>query len=147
MKLLTLNFLTCAVKTCKTSASSFPLHPRDSELEIVEAEINVQFLQNILPRLMWEELGGLVNELGLPSLPPTAPLPSALVESKLQAPESDTTGLNIEKLEVPSQVARDLHRVLLETCIMSGGLVCGNCGHEYKVLEGVANFLLPAHLV
>ena len=49
--------------------------------------------------------------------------------------------------EKPSQTAKDLHRVLLETCIKEGKLVCGNCGHEYKVMEGVANFLLPGHLV
>lgn len=40
-----------------------------------------------------------------------------------------------------------LHSLLLETQITSGKLVCGNCGHEYKVLEGIPNFLLPAHLV
>ncbi|KAF2474511.1 Trm112p-domain-containing protein [Lindgomyces ingoldianus] len=147
MKLLTLNFLTCAIKTCKTSPSSFPLHPQDSELEIVEADINVLFLRNMLPRLMWNELRLIVNELGLPSLPETAPDASSLLETKLQVPEGDTTGLNIEKIEVPSQVAKDLHRVLLETCIREGKLVCGNCGHEYKVMEGVANFLLPGHLV
>lgn len=49
--------------------------------------------------------------------------------------------------EIPSQTAKDLHRVLLETCVKEGKLVCGNCGHEYAVKEGVANFLLPAHLV
>lgn len=47
----------------------------------------------------------------------------------------------------PSQVLRDLHHVLLETTISSGKLVCGNCGHEYAVKEGIANFLLPSHLV
>lgn len=29
---------------------------------------------------------------------------------------------------------------------MEGKLVCGNCGHEYKIKEGIANFLLPSHL-
>jgi multifunctional methyltransferase subunit TRM112 len=28
-----------------------------------------------------------------------------------------------------------------------GMLVCANCGHEYAVKEGIANFLLPSHLV
>jgi multifunctional methyltransferase subunit TRM112 len=35
----------------------------------------------------------------------------------------------------------------METQISEGKLVCGNCGHEYVVREGVANFLLPNHLV
>ncbi|KAK0304311.1 hypothetical protein LTR01_007412 [Friedmanniomyces endolithicus] len=47
----------------------------------------------------------------------------------------------------PSQIARDLHALLMETCIASGKLVCGNCGHEYAVKEGIANFLLPSHMV
>lgn len=29
---------------------------------------------------------------------------------------------------------------------MEGKLVCGSCGHEYNIKEGIANFLLPNHL-
>lgn len=29
---------------------------------------------------------------------------------------------------------------------MEGKLICGNCGHEYVIKEGIANFLLPSHL-
>lgn len=42
---------------------------------------------------------------------------------------------------------KDLHSLLVETQLMEGKLVCGNCGHEYHVREGIANFLLPSHLV
>lgn len=163
MKLLTLNFLTCAIKTCKTQASSFPLHPKDSELEILEADLNLPFLKNILPRLMWEELRVICKEvflppthpplhqihqtnthqLGLPDLPATAPTPNDLVEGGIQEVAEGAQAPD----EQPSQTAKDLHRVLLETCIQEGKLVCGCCGHEYAVKEGVANFLLPGHLV
>jgi len=68
MKLLTLNFLTCAIKTCKTQPSSFPLHPRDAELEIQEADLNLPFLKNILPRLMWEEIRVIAREVRYNSL-------------------------------------------------------------------------------
>ena len=44
------------------------------------------------------------------------------------------------------QILRDLHRLLLETQVMEGKLVCGNCGYEYMIKEGIANFLLPSHL-
>lgn len=54
MKLLTINFLTCAVKACKSSPLSFPLHFRDAELERQEIEYNPIFLRNILPRLDWD---------------------------------------------------------------------------------------------
>ncbi|MBE7182714.1 MAG: hypothetical protein INR71_16155, partial [Terriglobus roseus] len=46
-----------------------------------------------------------------------------------------------------SETGRRLHRVLMETAVESGKLVCGNCGHEYAVKEGIANFLLPSHMV
>ncbi|PVH95999.1 Trm112p-domain-containing protein [Periconia macrospinosa] len=151
MKLLTLNFLTCAIKTCKTSEASFPLHPRDAELEIVETDLNLPFLKNILPRLMWEEIRTIASELGLPDLPTTAPTREDLVENnaEVQASLQNQTAESAEPAveEIPSQTAKDLHRILLETCIKDGKLVCGNCAHEYKVMEGVANFLLPGHLV
>jgi multifunctional methyltransferase subunit TRM112 len=41
---------------------------------------------------------------------------------------------------------RDLHALLLETEVREGKMVCGNCGHEYRIKEGIANFLLPNHL-
>lgn len=41
---------------------------------------------------------------------------------------------------------RSVHTLLLETEVMEGKMVCGNCGHEYKIKEGIANFLLPNHL-
>lgn len=66
-----------------------------------------------------------LTQLGLPNLPP-------------ETPSADE--LTTEEGE-PSQTVKDLHRLLLETSIASGKLVCGNCGHEYAVKEGIANFL------
>ncbi|GAB7359303.1 hypothetical protein MBLNU230_g5955t1 [Neophaeotheca triangularis] len=131
MKLLTLNFLTCARKACKTNAAAFPLHPKEAELEQVEIELNTPFMTNILPRLDWEAMKGLASELGLPNLPAQVPDPEALTTHDGQ----------------PSQTGKDLHALLVETSIAAGKLVCGNCGHEYAVKEGIANFLLPSHLV
>lgn len=54
MKVITLNLVTCARKACKTSTSSFPLHPRDAELEVVETGMNPQFLANMIRKLEWE---------------------------------------------------------------------------------------------
>lgn len=42
---------------------------------------------------------------------------------------------------------KELHGLLMETQISEGKLVCANCGFEYPVKDGVANFLLPNHLV
>jgi multifunctional methyltransferase subunit TRM112 len=50
-------------------------------------------------------------------------------------------------VEGQDKLWRDLHKLLLETQVVEGKMVCGNCGHEYKIKEGIANFLLPNHLV
>ena len=54
MKILTTSFLTCAVKACKSSPLSFPLHYKDAELEQSDIAYNPQFLINILPRIDWD---------------------------------------------------------------------------------------------
>jgi hypothetical protein len=66
MKLLTLNFLTCARKACKQEPSAFPLHPRDAELERVDQEVNPEFLVNVLPRLDWKAIRSLSEEVMSP---------------------------------------------------------------------------------
>jgi multifunctional methyltransferase subunit TRM112 len=86
-------------------------------------------------------------QLGLPALPEDPPELDTLIEKRITADEADASGMGVKTEETPSQVAKDLHRVLLETCVMEGKLCCGNCGHEYWVKEGIANFLLPGHLV
>lgn len=63
MKILTVNFLTCAVKACKTSSLSFPLHFKDAELEQSDIEYNASFLRNILPRIDWEAFKITANEV------------------------------------------------------------------------------------
>ncbi|KAK3359234.1 Trm112p-domain-containing protein [Lasiosphaeria hispida] len=127
MKVLTLNFLTCAVKMCKASNDSFPLHPKDAELAKDDVEINLQLLVNVLPRIDWTALRTTSTELGFPELPEQPP--------------------TAEDLTSDEKMLQDLHTLLLETQMIEGKLVCGHCGHEYAVREGIANFLLPSHLV
>ncbi|KAL0254756.1 hypothetical protein SLS55_009280 [Diplodia seriata] len=138
MKLLTLNFLTCARKACKSSPAAFPLHPRDAELEVVETDLNPPFIRNILPRLEWDALRTLASELGLHNIPEKAPEVEALGIATADA---------AEEVGEPNQLLKALHNLLLETTIASGKLVCANCEHEYAIKEGIANFLLPSHLV
>jgi multifunctional methyltransferase subunit TRM112 len=56
MKVLTLNFLTCAVKACKSSPNSHPLHPKDAELVQDDIDLNPEMIINVLPRLDWQAL-------------------------------------------------------------------------------------------
>jgi len=161
MKILTLTFLTCARKACKAHPSSFPLHPRNAELEIADVTLNLLFLRNMLPRLEWAALRQVCAELGLQGLADECPAPADLVEggeARGAGEEGDAAEASAaaDVMEVegegdgggrPSKLAVELHRVLMETCVVEGSLVCGNCGHEYAVKEGIANFLLPSHLV
>ncbi|RGP65076.1 hypothetical protein FSPOR_7466 [Fusarium sporotrichioides] len=127
MKVLSLNFLTCAVKACKSSKDSYPLHPKDAELVQDDIELNPDMIINVLPRLDWEALRMTASELGFPQLPEQAP--------------------TAVELKGDDKTLKDLHHLLLETQMSEGKLVCGSCGHEYAVKEGIANFLLPSHLV
>ena len=51
-----------------------------------------------------------------------------------------------ESEDFHARVMRELHTLLLETDVREGKMVCSNCRHEYRINEGVANFLLPSHL-
>ncbi|CCX06968.1 adoMet-dependent tRNA methyltransferase complex subunit Trm112 [Pyronema domesticum] len=124
MKILTTNYITCAVKACKTSSNAFPLQFRDAELVQEELELNEEFIKNILPRIEWPALVQTAASLGFTTLPSTKP-------------EGD----------LDEQMIKDLHTLLVETQVISGKLVCGNCQHEYNIHQGIANFLLPNHLV
>lgn len=63
MKVLTLNFMTCAVKACKGSPASYPLHLKDVELVQDELELNTDMIVNILPRLDWAALKTTLTEV------------------------------------------------------------------------------------
>ncbi|KAI0167235.1 hypothetical protein BJ166DRAFT_519438 [Pestalotiopsis sp. NC0098] len=127
MKVLSLNFLTCAVKACKSSSDSYPLQCQDVELVQDDIEVNPELLFNVLPRIDWAALSKTATELGFPALPAQPP--------------------TVEELQADEKTLKDLHNLLMETQIMEGKLVCRNCQHEYAVREGIANFLLPSHLV
>ena len=66
MKILSLNFLTCAVKACKSTTASFPLHPKDAELVHDDSIApNRELLTNVLPRLDWAALKMTAREVRL----------------------------------------------------------------------------------
>ena len=165
MKLLTVNFLTCAVKACKSSPSSFPLHFKDAVLERTEITFNPLFITNILPRLNWEALKVTVTEVGLAQILPEknpVEVQEAGGDEDGKATRAGEVDMEVDKEEeadvavaagggegtkAREETLKKLHGLLLETGVVEGKLVCGNCGFEYPIKEGVGNFLLPAHLV
>lgn len=97
MKVITANFVTCAVKECKTSAASFPLHFHDAELEMQELDFQPEFIRNVIPRIDWEALRVTANEV--------FSLPAELSHFCLQANQSPSWGF----LAFPSQSRRERH--------------------------------------
>lgn len=68
MRVLNLNFLSCAVKACKATNKAFPLHPKDAELaEDDEVVYKPEILVSILPRLDWEALRTTCTEVSFRS--------------------------------------------------------------------------------
>jgi len=92
MKILTTNYLTCALRACKSHPNSFPLHFRDAELQQDSLPFNAAFITNILPRIDWPALLTTAAELGFTSLPVEKPV------------------------VVDEKAGMELHQILIEVC-------------------------------
>ncbi|KAF3926378.1 hypothetical protein AA313_de0203434 [Arthrobotrys entomopaga] len=147
MKLLTANFLSCAVKACKSSPLSFPLHFKDAELASKSVPYNPTLLSNLLPRLDWAALVTSSSELGF-TLPDQKPEITPITQNNDNSGDGDAVmaSATAAGTEEDEKTLRMLHRVLMETEVVEGKMVCGSCGFEYGIHQTVANFLLPSHL-
>ncbi|QLG73517.1 hypothetical protein HG535_0F00270 [Zygotorulaspora mrakii] len=133
MKILTTNFLKCAVKACDKSNDNFPLRYSGSECELVQdpsIEFNEEFMTNIMDRIDWDAVLSVAGDLGNTNLPSTKPL----LNTAEQLSEDDLA------------VLRDLHVLLVQTSIKEGTMTCRNCGHVYYIKNSIPNLLLPPHL-
>ncbi|KAF3940133.1 hypothetical protein ABW19_dt0200212 [Dactylella cylindrospora] len=139
MKLLTANFLSCAVKSCKSNPLAFPLHFRDAELASTTVAYNPLLLTNLLPRLDWAALVTSSKELGFT-------LPESKPSFDTPASSPGREAMDVSYGEEEEKALKMLHKVLMETEVMEGKMVCGSCGFEYGIHQGVGNFLLPSHL-
>jgi multifunctional methyltransferase subunit TRM112 len=124
MKFLTTNFVRCAVKSCDGAENSFPLKFEECKLQLEEQEFDPDFIISMLERLDWNALVKVAADLGNTALP-------------LQKP------IDIDQNDV---LLKDLHSLLMETQIVEGQMVCGNCKHIYYIKNSIASFLLPPHL-
>ncbi|KAF9976191.1 hypothetical protein BGZ73_008973 [Actinomortierella ambigua] len=115
--------LQCHVKGC--NANNFPLELQEVVLEEQEAELNEDFLRNMLGKLEYEALVATCLKLNIQDLPPTIPEDAAYNDDFLQK----------------------LHHALLETHVISGKMICPNCQHVYVIRDGIPNMLLAEHEV
>lgn len=128
MKLLTTNFVQCAVEKCSRSNSAFPLKYLNCQLIHRDVTFDATFIAKMLPRIDWDALVAVAQNLGNESLPKVKP-----EILNLSDPENEA-------------ILKDLHTFLLETQIHEGTMVCQNCGHLYHIKNFIPNFLLPPHL-
>ncbi|CAB4427555.1 unnamed protein product [Rhizophagus irregularis] len=116
MRLVTHNMLQCHVKGC--NSNNFPLQLSDVEIEIQETDFNPKFLRNMLSKLEWNALVKTALEINITTLP------------------------NVLPNDLDEEFLKMLHRVLLETHIKQGQMICPNCNHTYPIKDGIPNMLL-----
>lgn len=109
MRLLTYTFLQCP----KTKA--FPLQLEPTKVETIETEYNKEFIQRMIPRLDWNLVRHISNQLEFGQLPESAPQ--------------------------DEETFRLLHKLLLETHIKEGVLKSQD-GTVYPIKDGIPNMLI-----
>lgn len=83
--------------------------------------------------------------MGFTTLPEMKPDLATVATTTTEDP-TEVAAVAEEEENAQDALLKTLHTLLLETQVMEGALVCANCGHEYAIKEGIANFLLPSHL-
>jgi hypothetical protein len=56
MRLITHNLLACNARNCITTSNNFPLKFNKVQLELIEADLNEDFLRGFMPKIEWKAL-------------------------------------------------------------------------------------------
>ncbi|CAI5700701.1 unnamed protein product [Peronospora effusa] len=129
MRLLTHNMLVCHVKACADTAGrdadarplNFPL--RMDGVVVLETQFSKSFMLHIMRSIDYPALCHTTKELNHPEVP--------------TLPEHLPTDLSEQ-----DDLLKLIHRVIFDTNIVEGELVCNNCGRSYQVSNAVPNMLL-----
>ncbi|CAH0476873.1 unnamed protein product [Peronospora belbahrii] len=133
MRLLTHNMLVCHVKACADTAGrdadarplNFPLRivPEMDGVVVLETQYSKSFMLHIMRSIDYPALCYTTRELNHPEVP--------VLPEQLPADLSEQDDL-----------LKLIHRVIFDTNIVEGELVCNNCGRSYQVSNAVPNMLL-----
>ncbi|CAI5725987.1 unnamed protein product [Hyaloperonospora brassicae] len=134
MRLLTHNMLVCHVKACADTAGrvtdgrplNFPLSiaPEMDGVVVLETQYSKKFMLHIMRSIDYSALCYTTKELNHPDVP--------------ILPEQ----ISIDDLAEQEDLLKLIHRVLFDTNIVEGELLCRNCGRSYPVSNAVPNMLL-----
>lgn len=160
MRLLTHNLLACQARGCVNTSANFPLGLQNIQLEVQEAPLNAAFLHGLVPKLDWPALVFAARSLGDQQLPAQAPSEGELeaeaarvaqAQEELHAslvaaqPGQDEDSLWADVMDasrVPdAPMLKALHHVLMELQIIEGEMVCANCGHVFRIKNGIPNMV------
>ncbi|POM61355.1 hypothetical protein PHPALM_29639 [Phytophthora palmivora] len=129
MRLLTHNMLVCHVKACADTAGreagtrplNFPL--RMDGVVVLQTQYSKNFMLHIMNSIDYPALCHTTKELNHPDVP--------------ILPEQIPTDLKEQ-----DELLKLIHRVIFDTNIVEGELICNNCGRSYPVTNAVPNMLL-----
>ncbi|KAI8851453.1 Trm112p-domain-containing protein, partial [Chytridium lagenaria] len=118
-RLIVHNVLMCNAKGC--TSNNYPLKIEEAELETLEVEYNENFLRRFLVKLDWPALVQTAFLLGIDQLPQDLPV------------------------DFDEELLGRLHRIIMETDVKSGRMVCPSCGHIYPIKDGIPNIAAPGN--
>jgi len=140
MRLLTHNLLTCHSRHC-THPTNFPLHFANvTSIEVVEAELNPEFVIGLLPKLELKVLRDAAVELGVE----VEGLGDEVLERLVKAEDAMEEGDERPEHE-DEGVIKKVHHLLLEVHVQDGQMVCPSCQRIFYIKDGIPNMLLAEH--
>ncbi|KAG3057809.1 hypothetical protein PI124_g23264 [Phytophthora idaei] len=133
MRLLTHNMLVCHVKACADTAGreagvrplNFPLRiaPEMDGVVVLETQYSKSFMLHIMKSIDYPALCHTTKELNHPEVP--------ILPEQIPA-----------DLAEQDELLKLIHRVIFDTNIVEGELICSNCGRSYAITNAVPNMLL-----
>mmetsp|Transcript_23351 Transcript_23351/g.38906 ORF Transcript_23351/g.38906 Transcript_23351/m.38906 type:complete len:124 (-) Transcript_23351:150-521(-) len=117
MRILTHNSLKCLAKDV---IEGFPLQLEIEDLEIVETELNENFLKCLLPGLNWTAIDIAAQAIGLKGIPDA--YDPQLLEDK--------------------DFLRAMHNLLFDIHIIKGFLVCPESGRRFPIENRIPDMMI-----
>jgi multifunctional methyltransferase subunit TRM112 len=122
MRLLTYTALRCPAKGV---ANTLPLLLEISEMNVVETEVNPDFIKHILPSLNWEHVLVAARAVNL------AGMPDAFSKELLE----------------DNDFVEAVHRLLLDIHILSGSLICQETGKRFPIEKGQPDMMYACYSI
>lgn len=128
MRLITHNFLKCNIKGLDES-QGYPLQIECHEKEIIPSEYSEDLVKNILRKINFHAIKSACKDLS--------------VGDSIQSLEE----WNPEIIERDPDMLRELYRILFDTHVQDGNLICPTTGRKFPVKDGIPNMLLHEYEV